>query len=247
MKIKSNIQIRNQGFTAIELLMSILVIGSISVVVSSQFKNITIDSKNAATRSNLAILRNAINTMNMMERLRCGKTTPNFPVAGTLQSNDITGCSPIPNPHSGTVGEQAICNFNSLINPKTNHHYTGGCESDSFSDSNYMALFPITDRPFVQDTIPKNPWQTETEVLITANTITADMPNDSTTYGPCKNAPTKSPAGKINATACGTNKNTFGADTTNGGWCYCEGNGQIWPNTGNNNALNDGKGDESTY
>jgi prepilin-type N-terminal cleavage/methylation domain-containing protein len=237
----------HHGFTLIELLMTILIIGILAIVGITQFNNFSTDAKNAATRANLAIMRNAIGVMNAMERVRCGKTSLGFPAVGTLQSDDITGCTNAPAPHAGAVGVLATCNFANLVDPKTGVAYTGGCAADAYSDAHYMSLFPMIDRPFIQNTIPDNPWQASSEVLLFASTVTADTPNVANPGGPCVNAPANIAGAQVNGKACAQAATAYGTPATDGGWCYCVGTGQIWPNTGNNDGLNAGTGGESLF
>ena len=107
--MKKILLLGHRGFTLIELLMTTLIIGILAVVGITQFNNFSSDAKNSSTRANLAILRNAIGVMNAMERVRCNKASLFFPSVGTLQSNDITGCTNAPAPHAGVVGALASC------------------------------------------------------------------------------------------------------------------------------------------
>jgi len=254
-------QAGHDGFTLIELLMTVLIIGILAIVGITQFSNFSKDAKNAAAQSNLAILRNAIGVMNAMERIRCGKTSLDFPFVGTLQSNDITGCTNAPAPQSPpawplppiwpAVGVNAVCNFANLADPKTNVSYLGGCAADNFSDADYMVLFPMVDRPFVQNVIPPNPWQSAVEKTLFANTVTADTPN-AQQGAPCLDSPIYNTIPQTNATECGSavlagSGTVFGTAAKDGGWCYCQSTGQIWANTGNNDGKGLGTGNESLF
>ncbi len=243
----------HHGFTLIELLMTTLIIGILAVVGITQFNNFSADAKNSSTRANLAIMRNAIGVMNAMERVRCNKVSLNFPAVGALQSNDVTGCTNAPAPHAGVVGALAACYFANITNPRTGLVYTGGCSSDLFSDANYMSLMPAIDRPFVQNSIPNNPWQSASEITLFSNTVTVDTVNPSNAGAPCLDEPIHAAGAMVNGTACGTRLiaagigTVYGTATLDGGWCYCEGTGQIWANTGNNDGLNAGTGNESLF
>lgn len=248
----SRINISKDGFTLIELLMTVLIIGILAVVGITQFNNFSSDAKNTATRANLAIMRNAIGVMNAMERVRCGKTSLNFPAVGTLQSNDITGCTAAPAPHAGAVTTLASCYYSNLVDPKTGVVYTGGCSADAFSNAHYMSLFPMVDRPFVQNAIPDNPWQSAAETTLFASTITVDTVNPVNPGAPCVDSPVYTAGAQVNGKACGTGValgtgTAYGTPATDGGWCYCVGTGQIWANTGNNDGLLTGTGSESIF
>ena len=250
--MKTKLELNHHGFTLIELLMTILIIGILTIVGITQFNNFSSDAKNAATKANLAILRNSIGLMNAMERVRCGKTSLFFPAVGTVQSNDITGCTNAPAPHTGAVGNLASCYFSNLTDPKTGSAYTGGCATDNFSDPRYMSLFPMIDRPFVQNSIPENPWQSASESTLFANTVTADTANPLNASAPCVGTPIYSVGSSVNGKECGTgvlvgSGSVYGTPAKDGGWCYCSGTGQIWANTGNNNGLGAGTGNESLF
>ena len=238
-------QIKHDGFTLIELLMTVLILSILAIVAVTQFNNFSSDAKNSATKANLAIIRNAIGVMNALERIRCGKTNLLFPAVGALQSNDISGCTAAPAPHAGPVLALATCYRTNLTDPKTGSPYTDGCLSDPVTDGHYLNLIPMIDRPFVQNAIPSNPWQSASETTFFANTITADTPN-AIAGAPCFNAPIA--ATETNGKACGTLGVAYGTPAKDGGWCYCEDTGQIWANTGNNNgAIPAGTGGESLF
>ena len=245
-------QLGDNGFTLIELLMTTLIIGILAIVGITQFNNFSSDAKNAATRENLAVMRNAISVMNAMERVRCTKATLNFPAVGSLQSNDITGCTNAPPPHAGVVTTLASCYYSNLTDPTTGAPYTGGCAADSFSNAHYMALFPLIDRPFVQNVIPNNPWQSASESTLFSSTITGDTINPINPGAPCVDEPIYSVGAQQNGKACGTgvaigSGTAYGTPAKDGGWCYCVGTGQIWANTANNDGLTTGTGNESLF
>ena len=252
------------GFTLIEILMAVLIIVILAVVGITQFQNFSADAKNAATKSNLAILRNAIAAMNALERVRCAKTNVLFPDINTLQSNDISGCGCTA--ALCTAGAApvlaAACNPTTLIDPNTNAAF-GACGAGG-APAAFLTLIPLIDRPFVQNTIPNNPW-TAGNTVQPANRIQRDNSPAAGAIS-CGNAPNDtSGAGHI-AGICNTGANAtpflvvggtaFSADATPpvaSGWCYCEETGQIWANTGNNDGVVsaagavDGLGTESQF
>ena len=78
------------GFTLIELLMVILVIAILALIAIAQFINYGKDSRDAATRSNLQLLRRGISEKNGMMRVRCNIQDSSFPAVASINANDIT-------------------------------------------------------------------------------------------------------------------------------------------------------------
>ncbi|NDG84653.1 MAG: type II secretion system protein [Proteobacteria bacterium] len=90
MRIVNNLKKSKQdGFTLIELLMVILVIAILAVIGITQFVNYGKDSRDAATKSNLQILRRAIAEKNGMIRLRCNVQDSRFPLTASINANNI--------------------------------------------------------------------------------------------------------------------------------------------------------------
>jgi prepilin-type N-terminal cleavage/methylation domain-containing protein len=235
---------QRDGFTLIEILMAILIIVILAVVGITQFNNFASDAKNAATKSNLAILRNSIGTMNALERVRCSKVIQDFPDVG----NDVTGCSCTV--ALCTAGAAplltASCNPTTLINPISGAVY-GTCAAGMVAGSAFKNLIPVIDRPFVQNAIPANPWTAA---------VSTDAPNkvtgDTAPVSPavkCANAPVDTPGAIVKATTCGLVATAFTSTAVTGesGWCYCQASGLIWANSANNNGLGNGTGLESTF
>jgi prepilin-type N-terminal cleavage/methylation domain-containing protein len=84
---------KKSGFTLIEVLMAVLLIAILATIAITQFTNFSRDTKNAATKANLGILRNAIQKHFGMMRLRCQVSGANaniYPALAALQNNDIT-------------------------------------------------------------------------------------------------------------------------------------------------------------
>jgi len=261
---------KQDGFTLIEILMAVLIIVILAVVGITQFQNFAADAKNASTKSNLAILRNSIGTMNALERVRCAKTTNLFPDVSTINDNDITSCSAagvlVP---GGTAG--AACNPNTLINPAVVPlaafgPCTAGGDATATAGA-FLGLIPLIDRPYVQNQIPVNPWTGPTTTAA-ANLVTADTAPAAGSIL-CQSSPIILPGVTAkNAALCaaGTMASPFtthggtslitddaASPPTQSGWCYCQQTGQIWANTANNDGgltaggKPDGLGTESQF
>jgi prepilin-type N-terminal cleavage/methylation domain-containing protein len=245
--MKKIMNMRRAGFTLIEILMAILIIVILAVVGITQFNNFAADAKNAATKSNLAILRNSIGVMNALERVRCSKVIQDFPDIGTLQSNDITGCSCTA--ALCTAGAAplltASCNPTTLVDPITGLVDYGACPGTTAA-SPYLNLIPLIDRPFVQNGIPNNPW-TAAVSTVAPNRVNADTAPVSPAVK-CAHAPTDTAGALVKATRCSAGGAFNGTSATlEAGWCYCQASGLIWANSGNNNGLGNGTGLESTF
>jgi len=87
---KSAVKIR-AGFTLIEVLMAVLLIAILATIAITQFTNFARDSRNAATKANLGILRNAIQRHFGTMRIRCNVLNNAYPALADLNANDITG------------------------------------------------------------------------------------------------------------------------------------------------------------
>lgn len=81
---------KRSGFTLIEVLMAVLLIAILATIAITQFTNFARDTRNAATKENLGILRNAIQKHFATMRLRCGITNSAYPPLASVNGNDIT-------------------------------------------------------------------------------------------------------------------------------------------------------------
>lgn len=90
-RIGSLREAREQGFTLIEILMVLLLVAILAAVAITQFSNYSTEARNAALRSNLQIMRQAIAVQFSQMRLRCAVTSTSYPPLDTLVANDITG------------------------------------------------------------------------------------------------------------------------------------------------------------
>lgn len=81
---------KRSGFTLIEVLMAVLLIAILATIAITQFTNFARDTRNATTKENLGILRNAIQKHFATMRLRCGITNSAYPPLAAVNGNDIT-------------------------------------------------------------------------------------------------------------------------------------------------------------
>lgn len=110
------------GFTLIEALLAVVLIAIIATVAVSQYTDFTLESKHAATRESLALIRNGIQKQYSQMKLRCGQFASNtansggyfWPAADTLNNNDIT-----------TGDTAAICN-GTEVTAKTDRYFVAG-------------------------------------------------------------------------------------------------------------------------
>jgi len=236
--------LNEKGFTLIEVLMTILIIVILAVVGITQFNNFSSDAKNASTKSNLAILRNAVSAMNALERVRCAKTSVLFPDVATITNNDITGCTVAGIAGTGTA--TAVCNPTTLINPSTGAVYGATC-APAYNAGAYLSLIPLVDHAYVQNGIPNNPW---TASISTAapNLVTKDT-SPAAGKATCLNAPVDTFGATAIAKECATASTamTSLSATAESGWCYCQETGQVWANSANNDGLGAGTGTESNF
>ncbi len=215
-------QMKQEGFTLIEILMVVLVIGILATIGITQFVNFGGDAKTAALKANLATLRNAIAAQNGLERIRCGKTSSAFPTLLNLRNNDIT-----------FVTAGAACQNPNVINPATG---TPFADKDAINAS-YITL---SDATFVANGIPPNPWSPDGSSEAQRKTVTAWTP----VAGLARAA-----AGTDCAGVLYNLSTTAALAVTAGqyGYCYNAANGQIWANSASNNGLNTGTGNEAAF
>lgn len=96
MRLTKSANRNRSGFTLIEVLMAVLLIAILATIAITQFTNFARDTKNASTKENLGILRNAIQKQFGMMRIRCqvsGSLTNAYPDLDDLKNNDITSTS----------------------------------------------------------------------------------------------------------------------------------------------------------
>ena len=237
-------QFGQKGITLIEVLMAVLVTVVLAVIGISQFSNFSADAKNAATKSNVALLRNAIGVKNALERLRCAKTSVLFPNVNTIINNDITGCLVTAQGVAGTLA--AACNPTVLINPGTGAAYGATC-AVAYNAGAYLSLIPLIDQPYVQTSIPNNPWSIATATV--APNLVAKDTSPAVAATTCLNAPVNTYGAIAKASRCTSTSAAMNSTSPNleSGWCYCQETGQIWANSANNDGLGTGTGGESNF
>lgn len=110
-----------EGFTLIEVLMAVLLIAILATIAITQFTNFARDTRNASTKENLGILRNAIQKHYGTMRLRCGVTNTDYPTVAAVTANDITAAGP--------------CSTNTAAIPETDRYFAaGGIPENPWSD-----------------------------------------------------------------------------------------------------------------
>jgi prepilin-type N-terminal cleavage/methylation domain-containing protein len=141
---KLNTKSTQDGFTLIELLMVILVIAILAVIGITQFVNYGKDSRDAATRANLQMLRRAIAEKNAMMRVRCGVESVSWPPVANINGNDITG---------NTTGP-------------------GGYTPSANTPCSILTDVPVSsDQKFISAGIPVNPWSDDIHALTASNVV----------------------------------------------------------------------------
>jgi prepilin-type N-terminal cleavage/methylation domain-containing protein len=90
MRLTKSANQNRSGFTLIEVLMAVLLIAILATIAITQFTNFARDTRNATTKENLGILRNAIQKHFGTMRLRCNVLNGAYPNVTDLNSNDIT-------------------------------------------------------------------------------------------------------------------------------------------------------------
>ncbi|MBT4760266.1 MAG: type II secretion system protein [Bdellovibrionaceae bacterium] len=80
----------NKGFTLIEIIMVILLVGILAAAAVTQFLNFQAEAKDASVQASLSALRAGINNQYAQMQLRCGATGSAFPAMADIAANDIT-------------------------------------------------------------------------------------------------------------------------------------------------------------
>ena len=150
------VKLKRDGFTLIEMLMVVLVIGILATIGITQFVNFAADSKNAALKANLDVLRTSIASMDGLERIRCSKVISNFPDLDCLQNNDVTN----------TVA--GACLFSKVTDPSsaTGAKFT----TKALLNTTYITL---GDAAFVNIQFPVNPWSNPAGLLAAQRAVAA--------------------------------------------------------------------------
>lgn len=130
MRLTKSANRNRSGFTLIEVLMAVLLIAILATIAITQFTNFARDTKNATTKENLGILRNAIQKQFGMMRVRCqvsGALVNAYPALADIQANDITS--------SGSSG----CTTTDIPEVADRYFVTGGIPQNPWSDKDCLA------------------------------------------------------------------------------------------------------------
>jgi prepilin-type N-terminal cleavage/methylation domain-containing protein len=127
--VKKLTQSNQKGFTLIELLMVILVIAILAVIGITQFVNYGKDSRDAATKANLQVLRRAISEKNGIMRLRCNVQTVSFPNVASINANDISDGNSTCSPAYVTAPDSLFVAAGIPVNPWSNDIQTSEANS----------------------------------------------------------------------------------------------------------------------
>jgi len=89
-KMRLKMRSKNRGFTLIELMMIILLVGILMAVAIPQFYDFSTEAKTRALRESLAVVRTGISVQYAQLKIRCGVTVSSWPDFTQLTSNDIS-------------------------------------------------------------------------------------------------------------------------------------------------------------
>jgi prepilin-type N-terminal cleavage/methylation domain-containing protein len=122
----------NSGFTMIELLMVIIIVGALSATAIPQFMDFRKEAKYAAVLQYLQTMRTAIKLQQNQMLLRCNKGVNVFPSVEALQANDITAlnisctAAQVVNPAERKIITESIPPLDSIVGIPTTGDYILG-------------------------------------------------------------------------------------------------------------------------
>lgn len=86
-------QLRESGFTLIEILMVILLVAILAGIAIPQFIDFQTEARNAATQASVGALRTAISNQKAQMIIRCAASPSSWPPAANINANNITNAN----------------------------------------------------------------------------------------------------------------------------------------------------------
>ena len=122
------------GFTLIEILMAVLLVAILATIAVTQFTDFSKESKNAAIRESLAVLRAGIQKQYGQMRVRCNLTASeagDYPDVAQIIANDITAAK--------ADASASACTTTEIAQAADRYFVSGGIPENPWSSSSCTA------------------------------------------------------------------------------------------------------------
>lgn len=208
---------RQAGFTLLEMLMVVLLIAILAAIGVTAFVNYTTETRNAATKANLQILRNGLGAALAKSELDCGNTQEYWPCALAVNANDNATSIVGDTCPAAAAGLTRICTVAQIPSSLDRAIVGGGVGG-----------------------IPVNPWGLSAPGV-------GNKVYDCTVHGAGGNTPITGATGAClvsNHLNCATGAAYVHKPANDDGWCYDPTVGLVWANSENNGGA---VGPPSTY